>query len=259
MTIMRIQVESDLHINTYTKPQIIEKTDADAIVVAGDVHFNIQKAMDWLEEQAQLHAKPLIYVLGNHECEDVGFKEAVNYVKNRLAKSQTGIIHLENETHVIDDVQFIGATYWTNFQLFGEHEFYFASNHCKKCNDFETIPDLSISNAIKWHDTSYSYIENVLYNNNNQYRKNVVITHFTPSIRSVAEQYKKDLLSAYFSNRDEALMGFDGFWIHGHTHFEFDYMLGDTNVICNPRGYLQHRRSIPLAEKEHAKIKIITF
>ena len=25
--------------------------------------------------------------------------------------------------------------------------------------------------------------------------------------------------------------------VHGHTHRRMDYMLGDTRVICNPRGY----------------------
>jgi hypothetical protein len=27
-------------------------------------------------------------------------------------------------------------------------------------------------------------------------------------------------------------------WTHGHTHEEFDYMIGDTRVVCNPRGYI---------------------
>ena len=26
-------------------------------------------------------------------------------------------------------------------------------------------------------------------------------------------------------------------WTHGHTHDEFDYMVGTTRVVCNPRGY----------------------
>ena len=26
-------------------------------------------------------------------------------------------------------------------------------------------------------------------------------------------------------------------WIHGHTHESFDYEIGKTRVICNPRGY----------------------
>jgi hypothetical protein len=26
-------------------------------------------------------------------------------------------------------------------------------------------------------------------------------------------------------------------WIHGHTHESFDYKIGKTRVVCNPRGY----------------------
>ena len=26
-------------------------------------------------------------------------------------------------------------------------------------------------------------------------------------------------------------------WTHGHTHDNFDYMIGSTRIICNPRGY----------------------
>ncbi len=26
-------------------------------------------------------------------------------------------------------------------------------------------------------------------------------------------------------------------WVHGHTHYSFDYMVGNCRVICNPRGY----------------------
>ena len=26
-------------------------------------------------------------------------------------------------------------------------------------------------------------------------------------------------------------------WTHGHTHHAFDYVIGETRVVCNPRGY----------------------
>ena len=29
-------------------------------------------------------------------------------------------------------------------------------------------------------------------------------------------------------------------WMHGHTHEDFDYVLGETRVVCNPRGYVNH-------------------
>ena len=31
-------------------------------------------------------------------------------------------------------------------------------------------------------------------------------------------------------------------WTHGHTHHEFDYMIGKTRVVCNPRGYAGHEQ-----------------
>jgi len=29
-------------------------------------------------------------------------------------------------------------------------------------------------------------------------------------------------------------------WTHGHTHEDFDYMVGSTRIVCNPRGYINH-------------------
>ena len=26
-------------------------------------------------------------------------------------------------------------------------------------------------------------------------------------------------------------------WTHGHTHEDFDYHIGSTRILCNPRGY----------------------
>ena len=31
-------------------------------------------------------------------------------------------------------------------------------------------------------------------------------------------------------------------WTHGHTHDEFDYTIGSTRIVCNPRGYANYER-----------------
>ena len=31
--------------------------------------------------------------------------------------------------------------------------------------------------------------------------------------------------------------GLQWIWIHGHTHESFDYHIGKTRIVCNPRGY----------------------
>jgi Icc-related predicted phosphoesterase len=44
--------------------------------------------------------------------------------------------------------------------------------------------------------------------------------------------------STLWSDMDELILEHQPcLWIHGHTHESFDYEIGKTRVICNPRGY----------------------
>jgi hypothetical protein len=72
-------------------------------------------------------------------------------------------------------------------------------------------------------------------------KKVVVITHNLPSIRSIPERYRTDLVSAAFASNLDDLVERSGalLWLHGHTHTACDYMIGRTRVLCNPRGYPQ--------------------
>ena len=44
---------------------------------------------------------------------------------------------------------------------------------------------------------------------------------------------------AFVSNLDEFIMDHPQIklWTHGHVHNVFDYTIGETRVVCNPRGY----------------------
>jgi len=70
----------------------------------------------------------------------------------------------------------------------------------------------------------------------------VVLSHMAPSKRSIAAQYKDDLVSAYFASNLKGLIDAyaPALWIHGHVHDPADYRIGRTRVIANPRGYLYH-------------------
>ncbi len=69
----------------------------------------------------------------------------------------------------------------------------------------------------------------------------VVCGHHAPSKASTHPRYKKEVLvnGAYSSNLDDFILDRRQIklWTHGHTHEEFDYMIGTTRVVCNPRGY----------------------
>ncbi len=46
------------------------------------------------------------------------------------------------------------------------------------------------------------------------------------------------LNAAYASHMDDFVAGSQAaLWVHGHVHRRQDYWIGQTCVICNPRGY----------------------
>lgn len=74
--------------------------------------------------------------------------------------------------------------------------------------------------------------------------KYIVVGHHCPSNQSVANCYRHDTLmnGAFRSELDEFIMDRPQIklFLHGHTHHPFDYFIGETRVVCNPRGYVGH-------------------
>lgn len=72
----------------------------------------------------------------------------------------------------------------------------------------------------------------------------VVVGHHTPSHLSCHPRYKDDTImnGGYHNNYEEYIMDHPqiGLWTHGHTHERYDYLLGKTRIVCNPRGYKGH-------------------
>jgi Icc-related predicted phosphoesterase len=76
--------------------------------------------------------------------------------------------------------------------------------------------------------------------------KVVVVGHHAPSNQSIKPKYRDDAImnGAYSSDLSEFILDHPKikFWIHGHTHDVFDYMIGPTRVLCNPRGYFGYEQ-----------------
>ena len=94
--------------------------------------------------------------------------------------------------------------------------------------------------AVEEHKKSLDYIKFVV-SEAKPHEKVVVVGHHTPSLQSCAEHYNNDTLmnGGYHSNLDDFIMDHPQIvlWTHGHTHENMDYMIGDTRIFCNPRGY----------------------
>ncbi len=96
--------------------------------------------------------------------------------------------------------------------------------------------------AVVDHRKMVDYIQTVIEGKFDE--KFVVVGHHAPSRLSTHPRYKHDTLmnGAYSSSLDEFIIDHPQIklWTHGHTHEDFDYMLGSTRVVCNPRGYIKY-------------------
>ena len=97
----------------------------------------------------------------------------------------------------------------------------------------------SPEDSVQDHKAMRDYIRLIIEGKFNQ--KFVVVGHHAPSKTSTHPRYKDEQLmnGAYSSALDEFIMDHPQIklWTHGHTHEDFDYMVGSTRVIANPRGY----------------------
>jgi len=182
----------------------------------------------------------VIYVLGNHEYYGKTYPKLVTKLKEISKGSNLHV--LENEAVTIDGVNFLGCSLWTDFELFGDPKI--AGYHCQQVmTDYKKIKRLPSYGKIRSldvamiHHKSKQWLQTELEKRQGQ--KNVVITHHGPSLKSVEPDYHKDMTTAaYVSHLDGFIEQYQpDFWLHGHLHNSSDYQIGNTRVLCNPKGY----------------------
>ena len=184
----------------------------------------------------------VIYIMGNHEFYNGKFFAGIDYMREELAK-YPNIYMLEQDTKIIDDVTFVGATLWTDMNR-GDpltmHAIEGMMNDFRIIrNDKRSFATMSARDVADRHARTLGYFRSVLAEQHD--RKFVVVGHHSPSFQSCHPMYGNDTLmnGGYHSDLSEFIMDHPQvkLWTHGHTHHPFDYVIGETRVVCNPRGY----------------------
>jgi len=200
--------------------------DADVLVVAGDLLMarHLDPTRDIINPLCEKY-DDVVYVPGNHEY----YSSSIGHVNEvlRVLSYEIQNFHLlePGKKRVVQGQRFLGGTMW-----FPDGPFNLMRKNL--LNDFRYIKDL----------TPY------IYEHNTQLRAflqeeleptDIVVTHHMPSPRSIAPQYATDPGNIFFLSDEEKLISWrqPKLWIHGHTHESFDYKIGDTRIICNPKGY----------------------
>lgn len=256
---MKIQVVSDLHLEF--SETTIPNNNADVLVLSGDIllahdlhqwppghhdtssrrYISATRFRNFLQ-QVSKDFPAVIYVAGNHEFYHGSWTKTHTILRNECSQF-SNIFYLEKECKVINDVTFVGGTLWTDMNK-GDPR---TCNAIRgMMNDFSIIRNdlkgyipLSPNTVAERHKETLDFIQLTI--DQNPTGKFVVVGHHAPSALSIADQYKdrylmnggycSDLTNFIEKNTQICL------WTHGHTHTVFDYKIGSTRIVCNPRGY----------------------
>jgi Icc-related predicted phosphoesterase len=270
---MKIAICSDLHLEFGTIS--LENTEnADVLILSGDIcvakdlmnkdnndildRFGRSEAWHTFFQECSDRFSHVLYVMGNHEHYHGDYANTIGDLRSRLNYLRNLHI-LDKEQIAIKDTIFIGGTLWTDMN----NQDPITLLHMKgMMNDFRCVKNgnrvtifkdedgkfhkresrFSPEDAVEDHKEMLDYVRMMVEGKWDQ--KFVVVGHHAPSKQSTHPRYQKEVImnGGYSSDLSEFIMDHPQIklWTHGHTHENFDYMIGSTRIVCNPRGYDGH-------------------
>ena len=235
-----ICVAQDLH----DHPELVNSSDQAAIAAGTGLGRRQQSAQRYRDffKRCSFQFPHVIYIAGNHEFYNGKFYAGIDYLREECAK-YPNVYFLENDTKIINDVTFVGATLWTDMNK-GDpltmHAIEGMMNDFRIIrNDKRSFAPMSARDVADRHARTLGYFRSVLAEQHD--RKFVVVGHHSPSFQSMHPMYQAQTLmnGGYHSDLSEFILDHPQIklWTHGHTHHPFDYVIGETRIVCNPRGY----------------------
>lgn len=250
---MKVQILSDLHneflegraqsrgdFNYKTWTGNIPQTDADIIVLAGDIDIGA-RGIKWAVEESNRLDKKIIYVSGNHEYYS---REYFTNLKNmRDAANDSNVYFLENNEIQIDGIRILGSTLWTDYNVVPGLDTYLVMKECGHAlNDHRVIriagdnEYFSPKDARRIHIESVNWLKSKL-NEDTDCRATLVVTHHGPSELCQHIKYPVSPISAAFHSDLTQLVEKADCWVYGHTHSNLDVMVGKCRLVSNQSGY----------------------
>jgi len=252
---MKIHLLSDVHIEMnhvdYSAP-----IGTELVILAGDIGTS-NNGLKW--GRKTFPNIPIIYVAGNHEYYE---GDIADISLMRSTAKELDIIFLENDEIIIDDIRFLGCTFWTDLHQYNRN---IVDHAWDTMNDYKLItcknwwanlknkenaltlmnPDstfgfdpehLSPTVSYLLHQQSVKWLETKLNKNHNG--KTVVITHHSPSFYGTSQLIDEQTSYCYSSSLDEFIQSYAiDYWLHGHIHRPLNHLIGKTRIVSNTRGY----------------------
>ena len=231
MNIMKLQIVSDLHIET--KREHVNLLDyvtpvGDVLVLAGDIGSMYRtRQLCNLLEQACNQFPLVIFVPGNHEYYKLGKNHSRPFATlentlNRFKEYHPNFYFLNRSTLQIENYIFIGATLWSNPDKFS--------------NRIVRINCITKDRFTNMHILDKKFIVKQLQIAKKKKLTPIVITHYPPVIDAVKESRLDDLYLSLYSNNLEDILSDVKVWISGHTHNNYMKYKNNCLLVSNQLG-----------------------
>ena len=252
---MKLYVTSDLHLE-FGDLDIDNRHSVDVLILSGDIV--VARDFDRPDDRGnRVHGfvqrcaarfPNVIMVMGNHEHYHGDFQKSADLI--RRATAQYPNFHLLDKQSIeIDGWLFLGGTLWTDYNGGDPISMLQAQ---EAINDHHHIKNSAVSfyrflpqHARDDHRVMLEYLRATIHQrreSGDHTSRVIVVGHHAPSRQSTHPRYQGDhhLNGAYSTNLESFILAHPEIrlWTHGHTHEDFDYEIGSTRVVCNPRGYV---------------------
>ena len=261
---MKIQLLSDLHLESHPHFQAQPVPGADLLVLAGDIgSYQAGSALLDLQEPDFGLARfsplppsqggagwptPVVFVPGNHEYDGLDFDHA--HAQLREVCQRLGLVWLERQSLVMAGVRLIGTTLWTDFecllQLPGndtaakqakllDKAFRAANFYLRKTGTHYQGQPMLAEQVQAQARLCQAWLRQALAQP--FAGPTVVITHFAPTLASADPRYGLTPGTAGFCNALDDLLPLAHTWLHGHLHCAVDVVQAGCRTVANPLGY----------------------
>lgn len=260
---MKILQMSDLHLEFDANFFPRKEENADILMLNGDIciaeyfnkseaspYFHHARLADYFFERVSGEYEDVLYIPGNHEHYR-GYIDLTDSILEEVLYKYPNIHYMSNSSWEKNGVTFLGGTLWTNmnnnnpiteqYLMGGMNDFRIVNWKMDGYGGRFRPSDAAALHrkTLKFFDEASAGLDNV-----------VIMSHHAPSFKSVHPKYHNDtqMNYGYYSDLDEFILDRPQIklWTHGHMHDCFDYTIGDTRIVCNPRGYRGENRYFKL-------------
>lgn len=230
---MKIGLLSDVH-SRFGHKIPDTPNDLDLLVLAGDIG-DPYAIRDIINDDIDVSCA---YIAGNHEAYGYSFEEISSEIFNNTSECYNRYtLNLERDVHL--------CTLWTDLKgPLGEIQYR------------ETISDMLPQCIHGWTIEKYKreFKSDLDFLYDVVKEGDVIATHHAPTWQAVSPEWKTASNNMCFvTDLDRFILDRKpSVWMFGHVHTAFDFMIGETRMVCNPGGYKYERAYMP----EH-KVKII--